>query len=479
MKMSPKNNVWMLMLLVSMTLILPPQMRGTSGGQNSLTFLNLESGGRPMGMAGAYTACATDVNSLFYNPGGLGSLKNTEVLLGFSSYLANMSYSAGAVALPLKNFGTIAGSVFVLQGPPIDAYDENDRPIGSFTVSDYAYTLGYGLELNDDLSVGLALKMAQEIIDIDSASAFSVDLGLVYQLSSWMQAGLYFGNIGQPVKFRSVGSDQAALLRLGVATSTLDHHLLIDADLTKDMDDDPEIRMGGEYRVLSFLALRTGYAYDLNDRMLDGLAGLYTGVGFYYDTWKLDYALSLWGDLGMSHLASLSYGFSTGRGWGQQEGNLAPHKQVPGVPAKTPANLPAGGPRGGYSPTATPLPTSQPTVTPTPTPVIRHKHRPTSTPTETFTPLPTATLTPDQAMVKKLSVQIEKQREAVQEIQRRGYGSLVTELLSQIDADLDEASQAVNQGNFDLTNDKISKASDLVGQAHSKINDELGGAIRW
>ena len=43
-------------------------------GTTSAVFLKLEQGVRPIGMGGAYTAAADDVNSIMWNPAGLAKV---------------------------------------------------------------------------------------------------------------------------------------------------------------------------------------------------------------------------------------------------------------------------------------------------------------------------------------------------------------------------------------------------------------------
>ena len=55
-------------------------------GTAAAAFLKIDAGSRPMGMGGAFTGLADDINTLFWNPAGLASIQDQEfsALLNFS-----------------------------------------------------------------------------------------------------------------------------------------------------------------------------------------------------------------------------------------------------------------------------------------------------------------------------------------------------------------------------------------------------------
>lgn len=308
MKRAPLN---FLGIFMGCLLIHNVDVNAGSGGKNSLPFLNLGMGARPLGMAGAFTAVADDVNSLFYNPAGLSGIQTVQVSLLYHRWLADTSYSYLALAKPIRNVGTIAGSVFYLGAPPIQGFDEFNQATGSFSANNMAFALSFGRNIGKGFSAGFSTKMVREVIDTESVNVFSLDLGVLYRTESNIQAGLFLGNMGGQVKHLSdtpvEASKQAGIFRAGLSGLTQDSKFLGSIEFTKQFDDDPELKIGSEYRFSDEFAARIGYSHELGGRMVEGFSGLAAGVGIRLSSMQIDYAISPWGDLGLTHVVGLTY----------------------------------------------------------------------------------------------------------------------------------------------------------------------------
>lgn len=281
------------------------------GGRDSLAFLNVGMGARPMGMAGAFTAVADDVNALYYNPAGLANLDNAQVTFIHQRWIVDLNYSYFGVALPIRSLGTFAGSLLHLGTPKIEAFDEFNNHAGTFSANDLAFSLSYGRNIIPGLSGGLTARFVKEVLDKSIATAFSVDLGVLYDLGKDTRIGGFIGNIGTSIKHIAESplesSKQAGVLRLGISTYGLSPKFLTSLEFTKQFDDDPEIRVGGEYVVSDSFVTRMGYSHEFGGRQTGGINGISGGVGFRYSSIVIDYALSPWGDLGMTHMFGLTY----------------------------------------------------------------------------------------------------------------------------------------------------------------------------
>lgn len=281
------------------------------GGRDALTFLNLGMGARPMGMAGAFTAVADDVNAIFYNPAGLANLESFQASLIHQRWIVDLSYSYLGAALPINGIGTFAGSLLHLGTPQIEAFDEFNQPVGTFTANDLAFSVSYGRSIVPGLAAGLTTKFVREVLDQSSASAFSLDLGILYTLGADTQVGAFLGNIGTSVKHFEdsplESSKQAGILRFGISTRKINPKVLSSLELTKQFDDDAEIKIGAEYKVTEAFRARMGYAHEFGGRQTGGISGLSAGVGLAAGSLIFDYALSSWGDLGLTHMLGFTF----------------------------------------------------------------------------------------------------------------------------------------------------------------------------
>jgi hypothetical protein len=120
-------------LIVVAVLLFPAQRADAGYGPGSTTanFLKIPVGPRPAALGGAFVGLADDVNSIYYNPGGLGMLQRQEVTFMHHALYEGVRQEWGAYALPTKKFGTFAAAVDQVSVQPFPAYDASDIPIGT------------------------------------------------------------------------------------------------------------------------------------------------------------------------------------------------------------------------------------------------------------------------------------------------------------------------------------------------------------
>lgn len=287
--------------------------RGTSGA----TFLKIPVGARPAAMGEAYSAIGDDVYSIFYNPAGLAGLRHVEFAGMRNDHFQDTSHHFGAVAIPLlswvntrrpKNaYGVLALSLTSLSISDIERRGvvETDEPTDTFGASDFAYTLGYGVNIRKTLAIGAAFKFITQTIDSTGASAYALDAGAQYHRER-LSLGSGFRNAGSAVKFRSSRDPLPVVVYAGAGyalsenwTGTLELHLPRDDSLT--------FALGTEYRRKLIKgvtgAVRGGYntAYG----QADGPGGVTLGLGATYGRTSFDFAWLPYGDLGATFRYSL------------------------------------------------------------------------------------------------------------------------------------------------------------------------------
>ncbi len=257
--------------------------------------LTLGVGSRPFGMGGTHTAIADDVNAVYWNPAGLGMLDRKE-LTGMYSQFFNYEYLA--YVHPVEDIGTFGFSGYYYQ------YQED--------LWDVAVMMSYGREINNTTSLGLTGKFlrkelrgkyAEQAIDrfgiisestsTSTLPSFGVDVGILYKVSDEIHLAGVIQNLSAAVVISSTTvaekpwKELPLMYKLGAAIKLFDGILTVGFDLNLPAGDEERfITIGGEYWVLDWIALRTGY----NTRAGQD-SGLHFGVGMGNKNIHLDWIL--------------------------------------------------------------------------------------------------------------------------------------------------------------------------------------------
>lgn len=253
-------------------------------------------------MGGAYTAVCNDVNSIAFNPAGLGFLESTEVELVQNNWIQDISNQYAAVAIPLKAFGTLGLEVTMLSVNGMVRTDNQGNTDGTkFQSSDMSSSLAYAKTFSGAFSAGFKLKMLNENIDNIQASGCAADVGILFRTSSSFDIGIAEQNIGSGIKFISESDPLPTTVKAGIAYRPIDN-MVCAFDVNQTNDSDTYECVGAEYvivcdRKLTF-PIRLGYrtGYDTGD-----LSGFSAGAGvFYNNLLSVDIAWAPMGILGDS-----------------------------------------------------------------------------------------------------------------------------------------------------------------------------------
>ena len=288
-----------------------PALAQSSAGAESFDFLLLDANARPVAMAGAYTALATDANALQYNPAGLGSVTSHEATFMHNQYLQGLTQEYLAYVSPLGwsvnvnylSFGSIERTTFA----------NKSNSGSSFGINDLAVAGGYGRKLGDNFGLGGSLKIIREQIDDVSGTGFALDGGALYAVPQvkGLSLGLSLQNLGPDVKFQQRKEKLPLNVRLGAAYALpwLGAMHTFALDVTKERTDKTRVAFVAESVIGKVKAVRFGFNSANNAGI--GLTG---GVGWLWNNASIDYAIVPFDALGIAHRISLSYRWGTGAG---------------------------------------------------------------------------------------------------------------------------------------------------------------------
>ncbi len=268
-------------------------------------FIDTGQGARPIGLGRAYTAVASDVYSIFYNPAGLGNLNRLTLTTMYARLYpginsANLHYEMIAASIPLSFMGRIGVAITNLN---VDIFKEN------------MIYFSYGRQLPYNLAIGGNVKLLRWSADGDvdpisgvqdknfSKNSLAIDIGLMYQLSlpliesllktGRLQVGLMFKDINQPNI--SVSGSSSGKLPLGFAAGIgyWSDKTIIAADISRNQEF-TRFHVGAEYLLQSLkmgswsfaFLIRGGGIRVLNDRKGGEID---FGFGLLVKTIQVDY----------------------------------------------------------------------------------------------------------------------------------------------------------------------------------------------
>ncbi len=319
-------------------------------GTTAASFLEIGIGARGTAMGNAYVAVVNDVNSLYWNPGGLALMRKSEVSFIQTNWLAGISFNNVSAAFPMGNMGTFGAALTSISYEEMDVTTVNE-PDGTgerFGASDMSATLGWGRKFTDRFSFGANVKYIEQRIWHMKASSVAVDLGTTFKTQfKDMKIGMSVSNFGNKMKLQGddtllevdIAPDQEGnnsrinahldtdywslplTFRVGVAADVLKiphGKLTMAIDAAHPNNYSESISVGGEFNLMDLAFLRAGQTFYLDDLDEDGNQlspeGFNVGGGVNFLIarnlrFKLDLAYGDWGILRDTRRFSLSLEF--------------------------------------------------------------------------------------------------------------------------------------------------------------------------
>ncbi len=303
-------------------------------GTTAYSFLKLGTGARALSMGGAFAGLADDESAIYYNPAGITGMTQRAVSASYMNYIAGIQSGdimfiipRGAVTatqgndpyydeepLPPASEAAFALSLVYLNYGTIDETNASGDVIGDFGGSDLAFSLSYGRQLSEQLSLGGSGKLIYEKIDTYSSTGLAADLGLLYRFRDGRtRAGISASNLG--AQLSGLTSDHKdplpILLRAGVSHSLRGAPLTVSAEGVLPTDNNIYGSIGVEFHPKLPIALRAGYtSFGSNYKTgssKDNSAGFSFGAGFMKSQVAVDYAFLPYADLGSLHRINFAY----------------------------------------------------------------------------------------------------------------------------------------------------------------------------
>jgi len=268
-------------------------------------FLKLDPDARISALGGAGVAVGNGAASPHFNPAGLVSVERGELRILHHAHLAGIQQDVGSLAIRLGSASVIGIMINRLDygDIPRTTYAKPDGGMGNYQSKETAMSFSGAYSIGA-LSFGTGVKLLSQRIDDAAGHALAGDLGIHYRVPRLrgLAVGAAALNIGKGVRLSSQYERLPTILKVGAAQAfqVSGATLLGSAEISR-VNTETVIFSGGlEVLFLSHMALRGGYSNRQH-----GL-GISLGVGITTRRFDIDYSLSPFGSLGLTHRLSLS-----------------------------------------------------------------------------------------------------------------------------------------------------------------------------
>lgn len=259
---------------------------GTSGAD----FLELGVGSRPLAMGEAFTAELNDINSLYYNPAGLATLKYPVLSIFHNELIFDSRFENVSMAQKVYG-GWLAVSNSFFWVPPFEKVDINGNEKGEVKFYNGNFNIGYGYDL-ELFYLGGSIKYIYQKIDTLFLSSYAMDMGILKDMYLYSPFDSPLRNFSVGISILNIGTNAKddplpRMIRFGTSYK-MTKWFGLNIDITENMinrsdlydftygfEESFRVNTGVEFNYLEILYLRGGWRF--ND------AGTYTiGMGFNY-----------------------------------------------------------------------------------------------------------------------------------------------------------------------------------------------------
>ena len=257
---------------IAMTFIFTYPVSAESG-RSGAAFLKISPGAGPVGMGGAYTAVASDINALYYNPAGIGTIAQTQIGATHTEWLGDIKYEFAGGIIPVRR-GSFGVSAVYLTTGKIEGRDEQGNKSNDFYSSDLAVMFSGARQLNLNMQVGGSVKLLRQTIADETADGMALDIGGMRKISGKFSMGLSVKNLGPKMKFIEEKYSLPLSITTGAAYSVIGvFNLALDISY-EPVDKKKTISLGTEFMPMGFLALRAGYLFQAVDTIYNSNGNL-------------------------------------------------------------------------------------------------------------------------------------------------------------------------------------------------------------
>lgn len=191
----------MMLTCFGIAFLFPFSVHAQVSGMSTLTALDLSPFARTSAIGFDYLSLYCDDPTVgFDNPSMLNSSMSGAAVLSFVPMFAGSNMGAIGYIHQSKHIGTFSFGFNFMNYGRFQAYDEEDTPQGQFGAGDYSLTVGWGMWLDSNFSIGARFKPVLSQYESYTAFAVAFDVAASYTSDSRsFAATLMMRNIGAQI----------------------------------------------------------------------------------------------------------------------------------------------------------------------------------------------------------------------------------------------------------------------------------------
>jgi len=332
-----------LLTMLGIWLIGLPARAQNKVGTTAAPFLGISVGPRAQAMGSAFVAQATDVTAAYWNPGALARLSGNEFMVSHTRWLLGTGFNWLGLSLNIGDGTALGLSLTQLDygREEITTIQEQEGTGRYWDAQDLSFGVSVARALTDRFSIGGTFKYINQRIWNESASAFAVDLGLLFVTNfEGLRLGMNISNYGPDMrldgddllqrididpehngnnetlvaKMKTEDFPLPIFFRIGVAYDLINtdiNRITLAADALHPTDNVESMNLGAEYTWRKTVSLRAGWKSLFMDSPQESWT---LGAGFQYELWglgkvRIDYAYLNFKDFSDIQTFAVSYIF--------------------------------------------------------------------------------------------------------------------------------------------------------------------------
>ncbi len=315
MRLHMKKKTTVCRICIALAIFAQMAFAGNRSGSVTGLFLKLPINARATAMGNAQAALAQGALSIPFNPAGTLSVADFSLGATYNQWWADITHSFVGVSANLSDLGTVGFGVLMLATDDM-LVRTPQFPEGTgekFKAFEAAYAVSYARQISQEFGIGISAKYIQSNLFNKqlNAKSFALDIGTLYDIPVLQtRLGISINNLGQDLTYISETYSIPSVLRFGALTTVVqneENEMYLAFQIARPNDGDEQYNLGGEYVVMSTIALRGGYRFNYDEE--NWSAGIGMNLRSLGLSGHLDYAYSHYKTLPATHMFSLELGF--------------------------------------------------------------------------------------------------------------------------------------------------------------------------
>jgi hypothetical protein len=188
-----------LFIIILLTLMFP--LYSQTGGDNVYEFLNLSHSGLVSSLGGTNVSLpGNNLNLPYHNPALLSPGMDKNLTLNYSNYFAGINYGQVYYSHASQKSGNYAAGLTYLNYGTFTGSDASGVITGTFSASEYAFSLIWSHEIDSLFTIGIDFKPVLSQLENYTSFGFAFDIGASWHnQSNLFSSGLVIKNLGYQV----------------------------------------------------------------------------------------------------------------------------------------------------------------------------------------------------------------------------------------------------------------------------------------